>query len=312
MTNSNDSMICLSNISRRFGSVYAVENVSLDVPRGATLGLLGMNGAGKSTTLRILMGLLKPHAGSVTIDDKDVVADGAELRTRIGYVPERPTAYSWMTVGEVMMFCKRLQPHWHDQTADEMLKSFRLDAGKRISALSKGMATKLHLLLALSHRPTTLILDEPLSGLDPVVRDEFLEGALAATCERDCTVVLSSHQVDDVQRLADRVAIMHEGQMLLDGGTESMLERAARLRLALENNDVVIPSLPGLIRNFREHRSCTLTVKRCTDEILADIRSTAGIISVERIRLSLADLFKDIVLGIEQHQPTTASISGKV
>lgn len=305
MTEHTDSMIRLSNVDRRFGNVFAVDNLTLNVPRGSTLGLLGMNGAGKSTTLRILMGLLKPHAGTVTIEGKDVVADGPELRTRIGYVPERPTAYTWMTVQEVMMFCKQLQPYWHDETANEMLKSFRLDTRKRIGALSKGMATKLHLLLALAHRPTTLILDEPLSGLDPVVRDEFLEGALAATCERDCTIVLSSHQVDDVQRFADRVAIMHEGATLIEGETEAMLEHAVRLRLVLENNDVVVPKIPGVLHEMRDHRSCTLTVERCSNEILTHVKSTVGVVSVETVGMSLAELFKDIVLGFEQRQHTT-------
>lgn len=226
--------------------------------------------------------------------------DGPKLRTRTGYVPERPTAYTWMTVREVMQFCKRLNPRWQDETADGMLKSFRLDATKRVGALSKGMATKLHLMLALAHRPTTLILDEPLSGLDPVVRDEFLEGTLAATCERQCTVILSSHQVDDVERLADRVAIMLEGQLLLEGETESLLADTVRLRLTLENNDVTVPKMPGVIREIRDHRCCTLTVTQCDNELLGDLRAAAGVLSVESLGMSLADLFKDLVLGVEQ------------
>lgn len=292
-------MIQLINLGRRFGLAEAVQDFSLAIPRGSTLGLLGMNGAGKSTTLRMLMGLLRPNTGEALIDDREVIKHGAILRRMVGYVPERPTVYSWMRVGEAMRFCRELQPDWDDAHADKLLRLFRLDANKRIRSLSKGMATKLHLLLALAHQPKVLILDEPLSGLDPVVRDEFLEGALAGICERDCTVVLSSHQVDDVQRLADRVAIMHEGRLLLDGETETILSDTCRLRITLADNDVQVDVPPGTIRDRRERRMREMTVRSCDESEIEAMRHVEGVVRVESTTLSLEEVFKDVVLGAE-------------
>jgi ABC-2 type transport system ATP-binding protein len=204
-----------------------------------------------------------------------------------------------MRVSAAMWFCKRLQPFWDDATADELLRMFRIDPGKRVQALSKGMATKLHLLLALAHRPSTLILDEPLSGLDPVVRDEFLEGVLAGICEQDCTVVLSSHQVDDVQRLADRVAIMHESRLLLEGETQSLLNETRRLRLTLADSDVRPCPPSGTIRDRRDRRVREMTVRPCNEDTIDAIRSAEGVVGVATAAVSLEELFKDIVLGAE-------------
>ncbi len=245
------------------------------------------------------MGLLRPDAGEARIGGKEVIMHGPSLRRSIGYVPERPTVYTWMRVRDAMRFCQRLQPGWDDATADELLRMFRLDAGKRIHSLSKGMATKLHLLLALAHRPTILILDEPLSGLDPVVRDEFLDGVLAGICERDCTVVLSSHHVDDVQRLADRVAIMHEGRLLLEGEMQTLLHETRRLRLMLADTDVTVSAPRGTIRDRRDRRVREMTVRPCHAETIDAVRSVDGVVEVATATLSLEDLFKDVVLGAE-------------
>ena len=293
-----DASVQLINLGKRFGSTEAVRDLTLDIPRGSTLGLLGMNGAGKSTTLRMLMGLLGPDQGEVRIDGLDVLKHGPALRRTIGYVPERPTVYSWMRVKEAMQFCQRLQPGWDNTTAEELLQMFRLDMNQRVQSLSKGMLTKLQLLLAMAHRPTTIILDEPLSGLDPVVRDEFLEGVLAGVCER-CTVILSSHQVDHVQRLADRVAIMHEGRLLLEGETQAILHDTRRLRLTLADNDVQIAPPPGTVRDRRDRRVREITVRSCREETIDAVSSVEGVVQVEANPLSLEELFKDFVLGAE-------------
>ena len=292
-------MIQLRSLSRTFGTTHAVRDLSLVVPRGLTLGLLGMNGAGKSTTLRMLMGLLKPTAGEALIDGREVIRYGPELRQQIGYVPERPTVYSWMRVQEAMQFCKSLQPGWDDQTADKLLQMFRLDRRKPVRALSRGMTTKLHLLLALAHRPDTLILDEPLSGLDPIVRDEFLEGVLAGICEHDCTVVLSSHQVDDVQKLADRVAFLHEGELVLEGETQALLNDVRRMRVTLADSDVAFTAPRGTILCRRERRVSTVTVRACDEQLLRETSQQAGVVQVDTDVLTLTELFKDVVRATE-------------
>ena len=170
--------VVVDGLTRRYGPAIAVEDLHLAVPRGAVLGLLGPNGAGKSTTLRMIMGLLRPTSGSVRVMGLDPFQTPSLVRQQIGYVPETPQIYRWMTVHEVLRFCRALYAGWKDQEAELLLDTFQLPSGRRVRQLSKGMLAKLSLLIALAHEPPLLILDEPLSGLDPLARDEFLDGVL--------------------------------------------------------------------------------------------------------------------------------------
>ena len=166
----------LVGLSKRFRRTLAVNNLSLTIPRGSTFGLLGPNGAGKSTTIKMLMGMLSITAGQARVLGIDVADDPTEIKQRVGYVPETHHIYRWMRIGEVLGFCKACFRSWNDQTCREMLDLFELDLEKKVKHLSKGMLTKLALLLAVAHEPEVLLLDEPLSGLDPIAREEFLDG----------------------------------------------------------------------------------------------------------------------------------------
>ena len=194
--------IDLRNVTRRFGRQVAVDDLTLRIPRGKTLGFIGLNGAGKTTAIRMMVGLLAPHAGRIRIDDIDVWRDRNAMKSHVGYVPDRPTVYPWMRVEEAIGFARTFYPHWNQARCDELLKLFDLDLRKRAKHLSKGQAAKLSLILAICHDPPVLILDEPTSGMDPLVREEFLEGVLDVTSERGQTVLFSSHTLSDVQRLA--------------------------------------------------------------------------------------------------------------
>src|SRR5688572_18198208 len=158
----------LRSLTKRYGHATAVSGLDLVVPRGKVLGLLGPNGAGKSTTLRMLMGLLRPTSGSVQVLGLDVFRWPSRVKQRLGYVPETPHIYRWMTVGEVVLFARELYDTWNDEQCGSLLDRFQLPSGKRVRQLSKGMQAKLSLLVALAHEPELLVLDEPLSGLDPI------------------------------------------------------------------------------------------------------------------------------------------------
>src|SRR5262245_3448109 len=194
----NDLAIELTGVTRRYGKATAVDDLTLHIPRGQTFGLIGPNGAGKSTTIKMLMGMLRPHAGRIRVLGIDVFAEPSRMKQRVGYVPEVPQIYRWMRVGEVIGFTRSFYPTWSDDECARLLDLFALDPAKKVKHLSKGMAAKLSLLLALAHEPEVLILDEPMSGLDPLVREEFLDGVLRAVCERRRTVLFSSHTLDDV------------------------------------------------------------------------------------------------------------------
>ena len=209
-------------LTKRFGRTLAVNNLSLTIPRGSTFGLIGPNGAGKSTTIKMLMGMLSITSGEARVLGIDVTADPVEVKQRVGYVPETHHIYRWMRVREAIGFCKSCFRIVERRDLPGDGRVVRARPGEESQASSKGMLVKLALLLAVSHEPELLLLDEPLSGLDPIAREEFLDGVLRTICDRGQTVLISSHMLDDVRRLADTVGILYEGQLLLQGNLDAL------------------------------------------------------------------------------------------
>ena len=297
--------IDLQHVTRRFGGVAVVDDVTLAVPGGSICGFVGLNGAGKSTTIRMAVGLLRPHAGTIRVAGCDVIADHVELCRRIGYVPDRPNVYGWMRAGEAVLFVKRFHgQRWNQSRCDDLIKRFRLPLDQRVAKLSKGQAAKLQLLLACCHDPQVLILDEPTSGFDPIVREEFLESVLRVAGEREQAVLFSSHALGDVQRLADRIAILHEGKLLMEGSTDELLSRVKRVRLVLSDSPADPPPIdPSLcvLRDVRDGRVRTLTLDGdVSADAITALRTATNATAVEVFDLSLDDLFKDLVRGKEE------------
>lgn len=285
----------IEGLTKVFGHTVAVRNLSLTIERGSTFGLLGPNGAGKSTTIKMLMGMLSITAGSAKVLGLDVAKIPTLVKDSVGYVPETHHIYRWMRVGQVIGFCRALYSTWNDQTCREMLDLFRLDLNKKVRHLSKGMLVKLSLLLAVSHDPQVLILDEPISGLDPVGREEFLDGVLRTICERGQTVLISSHTLDDVQRLADTVGILYEGRLLLHGRLDEILSTTKRIRATLVNGQRPASLPAGTLFDRVQGREWLLTVNDFRPEKLEHVRALEGVEHVEVVDLGLEDLFKDIV-----------------
>jgi ABC-2 type transport system ATP-binding protein len=200
-----------------------LDDLTLRIPIGCVYGFIGPSGAGKSTTIRMLMGVLRKSGGKVSVLGFDPSERREAMRQQIGYVPELHFIYRWMRVCDVIGFCRSLYATWNDRVCADLMKMFELDEKKKVKELSKGMVAKLSLIVAIAHEPELLILDEPTSGLDPLVREEFLDGVLRMICERQKTVLFSSHTLGDVQRLADRVGIIHDGHLLADCPTDELL-----------------------------------------------------------------------------------------
>jgi ABC-2 type transport system ATP-binding protein len=287
----------LIGVTRRFGTSTAVEDLTLRVPHGHTFGLIGPNGAGKSTTIKMLLGLLRPHAGRIRVLGIDVFAEPSRMKQRVGYVPEVPQMYRWMRVGELIAFTRAFYPSWNADECARLLDLFALDAAKKVKHLSKGMAAKLSLLLALAHDPEVLILDEPTSGLDPLVREEFLDGVLRAVCERRRTVLFSSHALEDVRRLADTVGLLYEGRLLLERGVEELLASTRRIRAVLRDGRLPRHEPAGTVWQHVERREWLLTVSGFTPELLQTLRTENDLEHVEVTGLNLEELFKDVVKG---------------
>ncbi len=287
----------LTGVTKCYRAVAAVDNLTLAIPTGTVFGLIGPNGAGKSTTIRMLMGMLAPSAGRIRVLGIDVAGDAAQVRRRVGYVPERHDIYPWMTVGEVIGFVRPFYTSWDDGFCAEMFDLFALDRRKKVKQLSKGMLVKLSLLLAVAHRPELLVLDEPTSGLDPIVHEDFLEAVLKATATRQTTVLFSSHNLDDIRRLADSVGIMRQGQLVVQRGIDELLASTKRVRAVLADGRLPSQAPEGTIWQRVERREWLLTIDGFQPAILERIRAENHVETVEVIDLALGELFRDYVLG---------------
>ena len=212
-----DPVIALSEVTRRYGDKTALSNVSVSLPRGGVYGLVGANGAGKTTLIKHILGLLRAQSGSVRVFGLDPVADPVGVLSRIGYLSEDHDLPTWMRVDELMNYSRALYPAWDDAYAAELRQTFGLDGRARISTLSKGQKARVGLLVALAHRPELLVLDEPSSGLDPVVRRDIVEAIMRTIAHEGRTVLFSSHLLDEVERTADHVTMINEGRVVLSG-----------------------------------------------------------------------------------------------
>jgi len=197
-------VIQMTDVSKRFGRTIALDNVSLSIPPGTVCALLGANGAGKSTAIRILLGLERPNNGSTEVLGMNSRTHPLEIRRRVGYVSDQPPLYDWMTVKEIGWFASGFHPAGYADAFHQQMTRFDLPPDTRIRNLSKGMRAKVALSIGMAHQPELLILDEPTSGLDPLVRREFLESMIDIAAEGR-SVLLSSHQLAEVDRVADMV-----------------------------------------------------------------------------------------------------------
>jgi ABC-2 type transport system ATP-binding protein len=221
--------VALQDVTRLFGAARAVDGLTLTIPEGAVLGLLGPNGAGKTSTVRMLAGHLHPSSGSVRTLGEDPWQHVESTRRRIAYVSENMELPGWMTPEAAMRFCQRLYPRWDRALAESLREVFGLGRSQRFSELSKGQRRSLCILLALCQNADLLVLDEPAAGLDVLARRSFLDHILEVACTDGRTVVISSHILTDLERVVDRVAILSQGKLKLDGGLEELKLRARKL-----------------------------------------------------------------------------------
>src|SRR6185503_19123687 len=219
-----DSVIHVSELTRRFGDKTALLSVSLSLPRGAVYGLVGANGAGKTTLIKHLLGLLRAESGLVRVFGKDPVADPVGVLSRIGYLSEENDLPGWMSVDELMRYSRAFYPAWDDAYAEELRQSFALDPAAKVKTLSKGQKARAGLLVALAYRPELLVLDEPSSGLDPIVRRDILGAVIRTIAGEGRTVLFSSHLLDEVEQVADHVTMMSHGRIALSAPLEAVRE----------------------------------------------------------------------------------------
>jgi len=211
----SEPIISISELSRSFGTTKALASVSLSMPAGAVYGLVGANGAGKTTLIKHILGLLRAESGSVRVFGLDPVADPVGVLSRIGYLSEENDVPGWMRVEELIRYTRAFYPSWNDAYAEELRQTFALDPSAKIKSLSKGQKARVGLLIALAHRPALLVLDEPSSGLDPIVRRDILGAVIRTIADEGRTVLFSSHLLDEVEEVADHVTMINKGSIVL-------------------------------------------------------------------------------------------------
>ncbi|HJS08632.1 MAG TPA: ABC transporter ATP-binding protein [Pirellulales bacterium] len=243
-----EDIVTVQNLMRRFGERDALSNVSLSVPRGIVFGLVGENGAGKTTLIKHLLGLFKAQEGSVRVFGWDPVRRPVEVLSRIGYLSENRDLPDWMRIDELLRYQQAFYPSWDEKFAAEMLERFELTARQPIKSLSRGQRARVGLLVALAYRPDLLVLDEPSSGLDPIVRRDILAAIIRTVADEGRTVLFSSHLLDEVERVADEVALLHQGKVVLAGSLSKLLDEHRRVTLRFAEPQPAPPLLPGAIR----------------------------------------------------------------
>ena len=245
---SSPPVAVVTNLTRSFGGKKALNDVTLAVPPGCVFGLVGENGAGKSTLLKHLLGLWRAEAGTVRVFGRDPVADPVSVLGRIGYLSEQPELPRWMRVAELLRYMQPFYPRWDREYAEQLREQFGLDPEARIRTLSKGQHARLGLIAAEAHRPDLLILDEPSSGLDPIVRRDILEAIIRTVTDEGRTVIFSSHLLDEVERVSDYLAMLHRGTLRFCALLDDVKTRHRRLSLYFERVQTTPPKVPAAIR----------------------------------------------------------------
>ncbi|HEX2092565.1 MAG TPA: ABC transporter ATP-binding protein [Longimicrobiaceae bacterium] len=251
--------VATHGLCKRYGGETALEGVDLWVPDGAVYVLIGPNGAGKSTTLKVLMNLERPDAGTAEVFGLDTVRRGPEVRAQVGYVPEHHDhGYRWMTCGRLLRHVAAYYPAWDPAYADHLSRAFDLRLDRRVGALSKGEARRLHLVLALAHRPPLLLLDEPTDGLDPVARNRTLALLAEHLADSPTTVLVSTHQIYEMESLADHIGVLREGRLVAQMPRDELKRTVRRYRIEVPEGWEAPPELrsagprrPGAGREFQ-------------------------------------------------------------
>jgi len=229
----------IRGVSYRAGKTFEIRDLDLSVPTGSIYGFLGPNGSGKTTTIRLMMGMLRPLGGEISVLGRRVPQEIARALVRTGYVPERPHLYSKLSVGQVIDFHRVHYPTWDREWERGMVERFGFDRDRKIKSLSKGETGKLMILFAVAQRPELLVLDEPTDGLDPVVRRDVLVAVLDYVSEFGATVFISSHLVHELERICDWVGVLDDGRIVAELPMQSFKNGIKRLRV------LDAPALPG-------------------------------------------------------------------
>jgi ABC-2 type transport system ATP-binding protein len=285
-----ESVIEVRGLSRVFRRKIALDGVDLTVAPGGVHGLVGENGAGKTTLIKHLLGLYRAKSGTVRVFGADPVKEPEAVLARVGYLSEDRDLPGWMRIDELLRYTRSFYPNWDPAYAEKLRAQFDLDPKAKVRTLSRGQLAKAGLLTALAHRPDLLLLDEPSSGLDPVVRRNILSAIIRTVADEGRTVLFSSHLLEEVERVADRVTMIHRGRCVLDATLDEIRDSHQRVVVRLSSERTELPTLPGLLASEGQGKERTLICNAPLDAIRAAI-ADGGAEIVEAAPPSLEEIF---------------------
>ena len=256
---------------------FTLDDIDLDLPTGSIMGFIGANGAGKSTTIRILMGLVHPDRGSVQVLGHRMPSEQAAAKRQVGYVSEDMRLYKAATLQWHMDFIRSIYPSWDAKYAESLLRSFDLKPQQKVKGLSHGQRVKAALLLNLARRPQLLVLDEPTTGLDPVARHEVLGELMQVLTDERRTILFSSHNTLDVEQISDQITFIDRGRIIDSGDKETFLEKWRRVRLDVPPG-VELPKLPGVIESSSSGRLAIVTTNHFEPAMTAAYQKAGAVV----------------------------------
>ena len=293
---SERAVITVRDLTCRFKNKVALDSVSLEARAGRVFGLVGENGAGKTTLMKHLLGSLTPQSGEVRVLGSEPTRDPVSVLAKIGYVSEDRDLPRWMRINELLRYTAAFFPDWDQTYAEAMLEQFNLDPTARVRNISRGELAKAGLLLALAHRPPLLLLDEPSSGLDAVSRREILAVVVRSVAEEGRTVVFSSHLLDEVERVADDVAMIHHGKVVLNDSMDAIKAAHQRRIVRFAEPVNVFPKGDGVVFAEGEGRDWSVITHGDAAESRANLHAL-GVEILEESSPSLETVFVSRVTG---------------
>ena len=286
----DNNAIVIQNLVKYYGGRCVLDDISFDVPNGCIYGLLGRNGIGKTTIIRILLGLESPSKGETYLSGRNSTELSAKDRGRIGYVAEGHHLIQQYKVGRLIDLCRSLSLNWNQAFFEKLIETFRLPMDRKVKQLSTGMRAQLNLSLAMAIEPEVIILDDPTLGLDTVARRQFLELAIEVIQQNGRTILFSSHILSDVERIADRIGILAGGKLVVDCSLEELKNRVKKLRVIFPEQAPADLHLTEIIKQQTSGREIVITVANWNEQKRAVIE-TFKPESCGEIPMSLEDLF---------------------
>ena len=289
----SDHIVKVKNVSKSFNGKAVLNDLTLNVPKGSVFGLLGKNGSGKTTLIKCLLGLLKPHKGEVVTIGDNPLKFKNETKEKLGYVPQSDRIYPWLTVRQAVDYTASFYANWDVELVNKLVSDWELKETDKVGLMSEGQVQKLSIILSLGHKPKLLVFDEPVASLDPTARRQFIKMILALVADRECTVFFSTHITTDLERVADRVALLKDGKIDFCGELDELKDEVKRLKIT--SNEPIKESIDveGVLSCEILNNEAVISVRGFNEEMKKELEEKfKGDVQVEN--LNLEEIFLEL------------------